>query len=104
MSERHPAPSPPYSGERVGVRGRLSSCAAREIGPSPQPSPLSTGERELMHRQVQHHALFRGPLSGLLMCGDWGSTCEQIHEFPEKKSPTFLLPAALPLGTLVVVT
>src|SRR5579884_2515439 len=35
------APSPPYSGERVGVRG--SSFKNR---PSPRPSPLSTGERE----------------------------------------------------------
>src|SRR6185437_1636055 len=40
------APSPPYSGERAGVRGGSSSCAARENGPSPQPSPPSTGERE----------------------------------------------------------
>src|SRR6185437_530186 len=34
-----------YSGERVGVRGGSSSGAARKNGPSPQPSPPSTGER-----------------------------------------------------------
>src|SRR6185437_132924 len=41
-----PVPSPPYSGERVSVRALSASCAARENGPSPRPSPLSTGERE----------------------------------------------------------
>jgi len=54
MVER-PAPSPPYSGERVGVRGEgadASSCDACKTGPSPQPSPLSTGERGPMHRQI----------------------------------------------------
>ena len=48
-SEIFPAPSPPYSGERVGVRGEwadASNCAVCNHGPSPQPSPLSTGERE----------------------------------------------------------
>src|SRR5207244_2358983 len=43
------APSPLYSGERVGVRGELLSPGGKRIstpGPSPQPSPPSTEERE----------------------------------------------------------
>jgi len=40
------APSPLYSGERAGVRGHSASCAAAGNGPSPRPSPPSTGERE----------------------------------------------------------
>jgi hypothetical protein len=40
------SPSPLYAGERAGVRGGRGSCATREISPSPQPSPPSTGKRE----------------------------------------------------------
>src|SRR6185437_9506500 len=43
-----PAPSPLYSGERVGVRGHSREERNSTNGPSPQPSPLSTGERELI--------------------------------------------------------
>src|SRR6185437_5259294 len=43
---RHLVPSPPYSGERVRVRGNSASGATRDNGPSPQPYPPSTGERE----------------------------------------------------------
>src|SRR6185437_3275263 len=46
-SQTPPAPSPPYSGERAGVRGRSARSATRRIyasRPSPQPSPEYGGE------------------------------------------------------------
>src|SRR6185437_2654278 len=58
--ENRKAPSPPYSGERVGVRGHSSGQRNSTNCPSPQPSPLSTEERELMHRHIRaSHALMR---------------------------------------------
>ena len=54
-------PSPLYSGERAGVRGDASSGAGSEglstCGPSPQPSPPSTGEREPETRRTEARAL-----------------------------------------------
>jgi xanthine/CO dehydrogenase XdhC/CoxF family maturation factor len=52
-------PSPLYSGERVRVRGGSTNSAAQEKVPSPQPSPLSTGERE------PESSLFRRSLNRL---------------------------------------
>src|SRR5689334_4089694 len=52
---QYPAPSPRYSGERVGERGRLRSNAktrSHALNPSPPPSPRSTGEREYILRAV----------------------------------------------------
>src|SRR6185437_15339787 len=70
------APSPLYSGERDGVRGGLSSCAPRKNGPSPQPSPPSTGAREpeavrrnqdLVLRQPTRIGNFGNPYDARLM-------------------------------------
>src|SRR6185437_15920913 len=54
-----------YSGERVGVRGGSSSGAARKNGPSPQPSPPSTGERG--PEVVRHNAALRPCVPGFFL-------------------------------------
>jgi hypothetical protein len=36
-------PSPPYSGERVRVRGHAASCAASKTAPHPSPLPRVRG-------------------------------------------------------------
>src|SRR6476660_1667840 len=45
--------SPLYSGARVRVRGGLASCAISPSGPSPLPSPPSTGEREWVFLETE---------------------------------------------------
>ena len=44
-SERPPAPSPPYSGERVGARGRASSCPRSSQEPGRTSISTSTAPR-----------------------------------------------------------
>jgi len=52
-----PTPSPPYSGERAGVRGDLSSSVNDrtpfDARPLTLPSPPSTGEREVNERTTE---------------------------------------------------
>ena len=49
------------------MRGDALSCAARENRPSPQPSPLRTGEREPRHRNFSYCVIAQGHLLALAL-------------------------------------